>query len=381
MQKKEKLKALIMLEDGTHFWGYSFTGPGETFGEIVFNTGMTGYQEILTDPSYYGQIVAMTYPLIGTYGVNDEDMESARIQVAGFIIREYQPYFSNYRAKKSLGDWLKEQGILGIEGVDTRALTRHIRNYGAMKGGMTTETLDPKKFLEKVKASPDYVGRDLVKFVTSPKPYYYGPEGFDFNCQSFKNKAQYRVAVLDCGLKYNQLRLMVQRGAECLVFPADTPAEKILAEDPHGIFLSNGPGDPSAIPYVVETVKKLLGKRPIFGICLGHQVLGQALSATTYKLRFGHRGINHPVLNLLNGRVEITSQNHGFCVRAEELPKDVIITHINLNDNTLEGIYAPDLKAFSVQYHPENAPGPWDSLYLFDSFFKLMRGENENLFS
>jgi carbamoyl-phosphate synthase small subunit len=379
--KKERLKALIMLEDGTHFWGYSFTGPGETFGEIVFNTGMTGYQEILTDPSYYGQIVTMTYPLIGTYGVNDEDMESARIQVAGFIVREYQPYFSNYRAKRSLGDWLKEQGILGIEGVDTRALTRHIRNYGAMKGGMTTETLDPKKFLEKVKESPDYVGRDLVKFVTSPKPYYYGPEGFDFNCQSFKNKAQYRVAVLDCGLKYNQLRLMVQRGAECLVFPADTPAEKILAEDPHGIFLSNGPGDPSALPYVVETVKNLLGKRPIFGICLGHQILGQALSATTYKLRFGHRGINHPVLNLLNGRVEITSQNHGFCVRAEELPKDVIITHINLNDNTLEGIYAPDLKAFSVQYHPENAPGPWDSLYLFDSFFKLMRGEDENLFS
>ncbi len=379
--KKEKLKALIMLEDGTHFWGYSFTGPGETFGEIVFNTGMTGYQEILTDPSYYGQIVTMTYPLIGTYGVNDEDMESARIQVAGFIVREYQPYFSNYRAKRSLGDWLKEQGILGIDGVDTRALTRHIRNYGAMKGGMTTETLDPKKFLEKVKESPDYVGRDLVKFVTSPKPYYYGPEGFDFNCQSFKNKAQYRVAVLDCGLKYNQLRLMVQRGAECLVFPADTPAEKILAEDPHGIFLSNGPGDPSALPYVVETVKNLLGKRPIFGICLGHQILGQALSATTYKLRFGHRGINHPVLNLLNGRVEITSQNHGFCVRAEELPKDVIITHINLNDNTLEGIYAPDLKAFSVQYHPENAPGPWDSLYLFDSFFKLIRGEDENLFS
>jgi carbamoyl-phosphate synthase small subunit len=379
--KKERLKALIMLEDGTHFWGYSFTGPGETFGEIVFNTGMTGYQEILTDPSYYGQIVTMTYPLIGTYGVNDEDMESARIQVAGFIVREYQPYFSNYRAKRSLGDWLKEQGILGIEGVDTRALTRHIRNYGAMKGGMTTETLDPKKFLEKVKESPDYVGRDLVKFVTSPKPYYYGPEGFDFNCQSFKNKAQYRVAVLDCGLKYNQLRLMVQRGAECLVFPADTPAEKILAEDPHGIFLSNGPGDPSALPYVVETAKNLLGKRPIFGICLGHQILGQALSATTYKLRFGHRGINHPVLNLLNGRVEITSQNHGFCVRAEELPKDVIITHINLNDNTLEGIYAPDLKAFSVQYHPENAPGPWDSLYLFDSFFKLMRGEDENLFS
>jgi len=379
--KKERLKALIMLEDGTHFWGYSFTGPGETFGEIVFNTGMTGYQEILTDPSYYGQIVTMTYPLIGTYGVNDEDMESSRIQVAGFIVREYQPYFSNYRAKRSLGDWLKEQGILGIEGVDTRALTRHIRNYGAMKGGMTTETLDPKKFLEKVKESPDYVGRDLVKFVTSPKPYYYGPEGFDFNCQSFKNKAQHKVAVLDCGLKHNQLRLMVQRGAECLVFPADTPAEKILAEDPHGIFLSNGPGDPSALPYVVETVKNLLGKRPIFGICLGHQILGQALSATTYKLRFGHRGINHPVLNLLNGRVEITSQNHGFCVRAEELPKDVIITHINLNDNTLEGIYAPDLKAFSVQYHPENAPGPWDSLYLFDSFFKLMRGEDENLFS
>jgi len=379
--KKERLKALIMLEDGAYFWGYSFTGPGETFGEIVFNTGMTGYQEILTDPSYYGQIVVMTYPLIGTYGVNDEDMESFRIQVAGFIVREYQPFYSNYRAKRSLGDWLKEQGVLGVEGVDTRALTRHIRNFGAMKGGMTTETLDPKKFLERIKESPDYVGRDLVKFVTTKKPYYYGPDGFDFAWQTFKNKAEYRIAVLDCGLKFNQLRLLVKRGAECVVFPAYTPAEKILEADPHGIFLSNGPGDPSAVPYVVDTVKKLLGKRPIFGICLGHQILGQALSATTYKLPFGHRGINHPVLNLLNGRVEITSQNHGFCVIKEELPKDVIITHINLNDNTLEGMYAPDLKAFSVQYHPENAPGPWDSLYLFDSFFKLIRGEDENIFS
>lgn len=379
--KKERIKALVMLEDGTHFWGYSFTIRGETFGEIVFNTGITGYQEILTDPSYYGQIVTMTYPLIGNYGVNSEDMESARIQVAGFIVREYQPFYSNWRAEKSLGDWLKENNILAVEGVDTRALTRHLRNFGAMKGGITTETLNPKEFLEKVKASPDYVGRDLVQYVTTRKPYFYDKEGFDFSASTFKGKAKYKIAVLDCGLKYNQLRLFAERGAECLVFPATTPASEILKHNPDGIFLSNGPGDPAPLTYVVNTVKELLGKKPIFGICLGHQILGQALGATTFKLKFGHRGINHPVLNLLNKKVEITSQNHGFCVKMEELPKEVIKTHINLNDNTSEGLYHPELKAFSVQYHPENAPGPHDSLYLFDSFIRLIEGKDENLFS
>lgn len=378
--KKEKIRALVMLEDGTYFWGWSFTGRGETFGEIVFNTGMIGYQEILTDPSYYGQIVTMTYPLIGNYGVNFEDLESERIQVAGFIVREYQPFYSNWRATKSLGDWLTENGILGVEGVDTRALTRHIRLFGAMKGGITTETLNPKEFLEKVKLSPDYVGRDLIQYVTCREPYYYGKNGKEM-IKHFKGEGKYKIAVLDCGLKFNQLRLLVERGAECLIFPAFTTAEEILACNPDGIFLSNGPGDPAPLKYVVSTVKELLGKKPLFGICLGHQILGQALGAETYKLKFGHRGINHPVLNLINRKVEITSQNHGFCVNPDKLPKEVLITHLNLNDNTLEGIYVPEIKAFSVQYHPEHAPGPQDSVYLFDTFFKLVEGRVENLYA
>jgi carbamoyl-phosphate synthase small subunit len=373
------MKALVMLEDGTYFWGKSFTGRGETFGEIVFNTGMTGYQEILTDPSYKGQIVTMTYPLIGNYGVNSEDWESEDIHVAGFIVREYQPFYSNWRAEKSLGEWLKERGILGVEGVDTRALTRHLRLFGAMKGGITTETLDPKKFLEKIKESPDYVGRDFVKEVTCKEPYYYGKKGKE-SLKKFKGEGKYKIAVIDCGLKLNQLRIFVEKGAECLIFPVDTSSEEILSCSPDGIFVSNGPGDPAVLKYIVSTVKELLGKKPIFGICLGHQIIGQALGATTFKLKFGHRGINHPVLNLFNKKVEITSQNHGFCVKKEELPKEAIVTHINLNDDTLEGIFVPDLKVMSVQYHPENAPGPHDSLYLFDAFFNLIEEKTENLF-
>ncbi|OAG28771.1 glutamine-hydrolyzing carbamoyl-phosphate synthase small subunit [Thermodesulfatator autotrophicus] len=366
------MKALIVLEDGTTFWGKSFTGRGEVFGEIVFNTAMTGYQEILTDPSYRGQIVTMTYPLIGNYGVNDEDNESLRIQVEAFVVREYQPFYSNWRAKRSLGDWLKSQGVLGIEQVDTRAITRHIRLAGAMKAGISTEDLNPSSLLEKVKAAPGLVGRDLVKEVTCNKPYrWVNGEVKDFF--PFDPKGGFRVVVIDCGLKFNQLRLMEERGLQLLVVPATTSAEEILSYEPDGVFFSNGPGDPAAVPYVVETAKKLLGKKPIFGICLGHQMIGQALGASTYKLKFGHRGANQPVKDLATGRIEITSQNHGFCVRKEELPKEVEISHINLNDGTLEGIKHRELPLFSVQYHPENAPGPHDSVYLFDRFVDMIK--------
>ena len=373
MRKNRRLRALVMLEDGTHFWGWSFTGPGEAFGEMVFNTAMTGYQEILTDPSYKGQIVAMTYPLIGNYGVNSEDLESPGIQVEAFVVREYQPHYHNWRAEKSLGQWLSENGLLGVEGVDTRALTRHLRLFGAMKAGVTTEDLHPQRFLERVKESPGLVGRDLVKEVTTRAPYRWREGRMEWGATQFIGDRELRIAVLDCGLKLNQLRIFEDRGCECLVFPADTPAEKILACGPDGVFLSNGPGDPAAVPYVVKTVQALLGKKPLFGICLGHQMLGQALGATTYKLKFGHRGANHPVKDLTTGGIEITSQNHGFCVRAEELPPEVEITHINLNDGTLEGIRHREIPAFSVQYHPEHAPGPHDAEYLFDRFLELVR--------
>jgi len=373
VRKNRRLRALVMLEDGTHFWGWSFTGPGEAFGEMVFNTAMTGYQEILTDPSYKGQIVAMTYPLIGNYGVNSEDLESPGIQVEAFVVREYQPHYHNWRAEKSLGQWLSENGLLGVEGVDTRALTRHLRLFGAMKAGVTTEDLHPQRFLERVKESPGLVGRDLVKEVTTRAPYRWREGRMEWGATQFIGDRELRIAVLDCGLKLNQLRIFEDRGCECLVFPADTPAEKILACGPDGVFLSNGPGDPAAVPYVVKTVQALLGKKPLFGICLGHQMLGQALGATTYKLKFGHRGANHPVKDLTTGGIEITSQNHGFCVRAEELPPEVEITHINLNDGTLEGIRHREIPAFSVQYHPEHAPGPHDAEYLFDRFLELVR--------
>ncbi|MDD5634714.1 MAG: glutamine-hydrolyzing carbamoyl-phosphate synthase small subunit [Candidatus Omnitrophica bacterium] len=357
----EQVKAKIVLEDGRCFEGVSFGASGETFGEVVFNTSLAGYQEILTDPSYKGQIVTMTYPLIGNYGINYEDMESRKPFVEGFIVKENSRIASNWRSQKTLADYLKENNIVAIEGVDTRALTRHIRLKGSMKAVISTKDLDEKNLLKKVKKAPGLVGRDLVKEVTAGKLI------------PWNEKGKYRVIVLDCGVKYNILRILAEKDCEVIVVPADTKAEDILQKSPDGVMLSNGPGDPEGVPYVVENVKKIIGKVPIFGICLGHQMLGLAFGGRTYKLKFGHHGGNHPVKDLKTGRVFITVQNHNFCVDVKKLSKsDIEPTHINLNDNTLEGMRHKRLDVFSVQFHPEYAPGPRDSKYLFDDFIKMM---------
>lgn len=368
------MRALIALEDGTTFEGESFTGSGETTGEIVFNTGMSGYQEVLTDPSYKGQIVTMTYPLIGNYGVNLEDMESKAIQVEAFLIKEYHDTPSNFRSQGTLADFLKSYNILGVQGIDTRALTRHIRVAGAMKGIVSTEDLDPASLIEKARKSSGLEGRDLVREVTCKEPY--GWNNGEFPGTNFKTASagSFKVVAFDFGLKYNQLRLLAERGCSVQVVPATTPAKDIMAMNPDGIFLSNGPGDPAGIVGVVENIRELLGQKPIFGICLGHQILGLAYGGSTYKLKFGHRGVNQPVKDLATGKIEITSQNHGFCVDLNSLDKnEVELTHINLNDNSLEGMKSRNFPSFSVQYHPENAPGPHDSVYLFDRFIDSMR--------
>ncbi|MEW6429454.1 MAG: glutamine-hydrolyzing carbamoyl-phosphate synthase small subunit [Thermodesulfobacteriota bacterium] len=367
------MKALIALEDGAVFAGESFAGAGETTGEVVFNTGMSGYQETLTDPSYKGQIITMTYPLIGNYGINEEDMESARIHAAAFLVKEYCPTPSNYRATATLADFLDRYGILGVEGIDTRALTRHIRVAGAMKGIVSTVDLDPASLVAKAKASPGLVGRDLVREVSCTAPYRWvdgAPQAADRFADIPGLK---KVVVMDYGLKYNQLRLLAAAGCNLLVLPASATADQVLATNPDGVFLSNGPGDPAALTSIVAAVRALLGKKPIFGICLGQQLLGLAYGGSTYKLKFGHRGANQPVKDLKTGKVEITSQNHGFCVDMNSLdPGEVEVTHINLNDNSVEGMRHLRYPAFSVQYHPENAPGPHDSLYLFDRFMEML---------
>ncbi|MBU4054038.1 MAG: glutamine-hydrolyzing carbamoyl-phosphate synthase small subunit [Proteobacteria bacterium] len=372
------MDALLALEDGRIFPCRSFTGPGETTGEVVFNTSMTGYQEVLTDPSYRGQMVVMTYPLVGNYGINPEDMESARIWVSAFIIREYQPFYSNFRATGNLADYLKSWRIMGVEELDTRALTLHIRNAGAMRAVISTEDKDPSSLVKKAKASPSMTGLDLVKEVTSSKPYFWENGGIsscqppldELNSRVWKSRGEKKsVVAFDFGIKYNILRNLEKLGFEVLVVPATTTEQTVKALEPDGIFLSNGPGDPEPVHYAVKTIKNLLGYRPIFGICLGHQLLGLALGGTTFKLKFGHHGANQPVKQLSTGKVEITSQNHGFSVDLDSLVgKEIEITHMNLNDNTLEGFRHKTIPAYSVQYHPEASPGPHDAEYLFQRF-------------
>jgi carbamoyl-phosphate synthase small subunit len=378
------MKAILALEDGTVFKGRSFTGECESIGEVVFNTSMSGYQEILTDPSYCGQMVTMTYPLIGNYGVNNEDIESERIQVKALLIKEYQESPSNWRCRKNLAEYLNENNIPGLEGIDTRALTRHIRLKGAMRAALSTKDPDPDSLVEKARKCPDMAGRDLVREVTCKEPVMWkngaplklenGLEGFKWD----EEKGGYRVAAVDYGVKYNILRSLEKRGCDILILPATVDSETINSLNPDGLFLSNGPGDPAAVTYAVDTIRDQFDRRPIFGICLGHQLIGLALGANTFKLKFGHRGGNQPVKDLETGKVEITSQNHGFCVDMGSMnDPDVELTHINLNDNTLEGIRHKKMPLFSVQYHPEASPGPHDADYLFDRFVGMMKERKE----
>jgi len=356
------MDAILALEDGKIYRGRSFGATGERCAEVVFNTSMAGYQEILTDPSYKGQMVTMTYPLIGNYGVNDEDVESRRPFVEGFIVKECSKIASNRRSKGSLGEYLKENDIIGIEGVDTRSLTLHIREAGAMKAALSTIDLDENSLIDKAKASSGLEGRDLVKEVSAEKDY------------EWSNKGKFKVVVLDCGVKYNTLRELAKNDCKVTVLPASATSKEILGHRPDGVLLSNGPGDPAALPYIVKTVQELTGKTPIFGICLGHQMLGQAFGGKTYKLKFGHHGGNQPVKDLKTGKVAITVQNHGFCVDIDTLnKKDIEITHMNLNDKTLEGMRHKKLPIFSVQFHPEAAPGPHDAEYLFGNFIEMMK--------
>jgi carbamoyl-phosphate synthase small subunit len=375
----ENLKAKLALENGTLFTGEAFGAPGEVAGEVVFNTSITGYQEIFTDPSYCGQIVTLTYPLIGNYGVNGDDLESARPQVSGVIVRESALLFSNFRARTSLSDWLREHNVMAIEGLDTRMLTRMLRTDGALRGVISTVDTDDSSLLHKVSASPLMRGLDLATKVTCEKPYSWDetdttPFALGHVSPESRSLPRFKVVAYDYGIKRNILRRLVLYGCIVTVVPAGFPAGDVIAMKPDGVFLSNGPGDPSAVGVAIRNISALVGKIPIFGICLGHQLLALALGGKTYKLKFGHRGGNHPVKNLLTGKIEITSQNHGFAVDPGSLdPSRVEITHVNLYDQTNEGFRHRELPLFSVQYHPEASPGPHDSDYLFGDFISMMK--------